>query len=75
MLNLITTPIFYVNSKPHVGHLYTVYLADAVRRTHWLLGRKAVLSTGTDEHGMKVVQSVLALIVGFNQWDGCEGVL
>ena len=39
---------------PHVGHLYTLVLTDILKRWHVLQGRKAILCTGTDEHGMKV---------------------
>lgn len=52
----ITTPIFYVNSKPHIGHLYSAYLASAVKQVNLLNNKDAVLSTGTDEHGLKVQQ-------------------
>lgn len=50
----ITTPIFYVNAAPHVGHLYTMVLSDIMKRWHVLKGKKAILLTGTDEHGLKV---------------------
>ncbi|KAI1495768.1 methionyl-tRNA synthetase [Biscogniauxia marginata] len=50
----ITTPIFYVNDSPHIGHLYSMTLADVLKRWQVLKGREAYLSTGTDEHGMKV---------------------
>lgn len=50
----ITTPIFYVNASPHVGHLYTMVLTDIVKRWHALKGKHAILLTGTDEHGLKV---------------------
>jgi len=50
----VTTPIFYVNAAPHVGHLYTMVLTDVVKRWHVLKGEKALLCTGTDEHGLKV---------------------
>jgi tRNA synthetases class I (M) len=50
----VTTPIFYVNAAPHVGHLYSMVLADIIKRWQLLQGRQALLSTGTDEHGMKV---------------------
>ncbi|KAK7521883.1 uncharacterized protein IWZ02DRAFT_131798 [Phyllosticta citriasiana] len=53
----ITTPIFYVNAAPHVGHLYTMVLADILKRWQVLRGRDALLSTGTDEHGLKVQQA------------------
>ncbi|KAK8041357.1 hypothetical protein PG994_014364 [Apiospora phragmitis] len=50
----VTTPIFYVNAAPHVGHLYSMVLADVFKRWEVLKGRQAYLCTGTDEHGMKV---------------------
>lgn len=50
----ITTPIFYVNAAPHVGHLYTMVLTDIIKRWQVLKGKKALLLTGTDEHGLKV---------------------
>ncbi|KAI1480200.1 tRNA synthetases class I (M)-domain-containing protein [Daldinia eschscholtzii] len=50
----VTTPIFYVNASPHVGHLYSMVIADVLKRWQVLKGREAILSTGTDEHGMKV---------------------
>ena len=50
----VTTPIFYVNAAPHIGHLYSMVLADVVKRWHALKGRHSILCTGTDEHGMKV---------------------
>ncbi|KAJ5812119.1 hypothetical protein N7474_008420 [Penicillium riverlandense] len=54
----ITTPIFYVNASPHVGHLYTMILADILKRWKVLLGEtNAKLLTGTDEHGMKIQQA------------------
>ncbi|KAL1958725.1 hypothetical protein VTO42DRAFT_3844 [Malbranchea cinnamomea] len=54
----VTTPIFYVNAEPHVGHLYTIVLADILKRWQVLLGNTdAKLLTGTDEHGIKVQQA------------------
>ncbi|KAH9210318.1 tRNA synthetases class I (M)-domain-containing protein [Leptodontidium sp. 2 PMI_412] len=53
----ITTPIFYVNAAPHVGHLYTMVLTDILKRWQVLRGKKAILCTGTDEHGMKIEQA------------------
>ncbi|KPI45544.1 putative methionine--tRNA ligase, mitochondrial [Cyphellophora attinorum] len=50
----VTTPIFYVNSSPHVGHLYSMILADIFKRWQLLKRRPAQLLTGTDEHGVKV---------------------
>lgn len=53
--SFITTPIFYVNAKPHIGHLYTVILADAAHRWATIRGAKeSIYSCGTDEHGAKV---------------------
>lgn len=50
----ITTPIYYVNDKPHIGHAYTTVLADVLARYHRLLGDDTYFLTGTDEHGQKV---------------------
>ncbi|ATY62368.1 Methionyl-tRNA synthetase [Cordyceps militaris] len=50
----VTTPIFYVNAAPHIGHLYCTVLADVVKRWQQINGREAYLCTGTDEHGMKI---------------------
>ncbi len=52
-----TTPIYYVNAKPHLGHAYTTIVADAVARWHRLLGHDVHLLTGTDEHGLKIQQA------------------
>jgi len=50
----VTTPIYYVNDKPHIGHAYTTILADVLARYHRLLGVPTHFLTGTDEHGQKV---------------------
>src|SRR5215472_15661031 len=50
----VTTPIYYVNDVPHLGHAYTTIVADALRRYHLLRGREARMLTGTDEHGLKI---------------------
>ncbi|PFH61003.1 hypothetical protein XA68_18421 [Ophiocordyceps unilateralis] len=50
----VTTPIFYANDSPHIGHLYSMVLADVIKRWQLQQGRPAVLSTGTDEHGLKI---------------------
>src|SRR3954466_10151104 len=50
----VTTPIYYVNDVPHIGHAYTTVTADAVARWHRLLGDETWFLTGTDEHGLKV---------------------
>ncbi len=53
----ITTPIYYVNDKPHIGHAYTTIAADALARFKRLQGYEVFFLTGTDEHGQKVEQS------------------
>ena len=50
----LTTPIYYVNDVPHVGHAYTTIAADAVTRARRIRGREAFLLTGTDEHGQNI---------------------
>ncbi|HEY2430419.1 MAG TPA: methionine--tRNA ligase [Acidimicrobiales bacterium] len=56
----VTTPIYYVNDAPHIGHAYTTVTADALARWHRLLGEPTWFLTGTDEHGLKVAQSAEA---------------
>jgi methionyl-tRNA synthetase len=53
----VTTPIYYVNDVPHIGHLYTTTLADVLARFQRLLGRDVFFLTGTDEHAAKVVDA------------------
>ncbi|MBO5803200.1 MAG: class I tRNA ligase family protein, partial [Lentisphaeria bacterium] len=50
----VTTPIYYVNDKPHIGHAYTTVLADVLARYHRAKGDDTFFLTGTDEHGQKV---------------------
>jgi len=50
----VTTPIYYVNDVPHIGHAYTTIIADALARFHKLAGRDVFFLTGTDEHGQKI---------------------
>ena len=50
----ITTPIYYTNDKPHIGHAYTTIAADVLARYHRLRGDETFFLTGTDEHGAKV---------------------
>ncbi len=50
----LTTPIYYVNAAPHIGHTYTTLSADTIRRYKRMRGYDAVLTTGTDEHGLKI---------------------
>ncbi len=53
----ITTPIYYVNDKPHIGHAYTTIAADVLARWHRQNNDEVFFLTGTDEHGTKVAQS------------------
>ena len=53
----ITTPIYYVNDVPHVGHAYCTVNADALARWHRLRGEDVLFLTGTDEHGAKVAEA------------------
>jgi methionyl-tRNA synthetase len=50
----ITTPIYYINAEPHLGHAYTTMVADAIARSRRLMGEDVFFLTGTDEHGQKV---------------------
>jgi len=50
----ITTPIYYINAEPHLGHAYTTMVADAIARSRRLMGADVFFLTGTDEHGQKV---------------------
>lgn len=53
----ITTPIYYVNAKPHIGHTYTTIACDTLARYHRLNGEDVFFLTGTDEHGDKIVRA------------------
>ena len=55
----ITTPIYYVNDKPHIGHAYTTILADVIARYQRSNDRDVLFLTGLDEHGQKVQQAAL----------------
>ncbi|MEY3013802.1 MAG: methionine--tRNA ligase [Pseudomonadota bacterium] len=52
-----TTPIYYVNGRPHIGHAYCTIVADAARRYAQLMGSETYFVTGTDEHGQKVQEA------------------
>ena len=55
----ITTPIYYVNAKPHIGHAYTTVVCDIFARFNRMLSNDVKFTTGTDEHGKKVEQSAI----------------
>jgi len=67
-VSYITTPIYYVNDVPHVGHAYTTITADALARWKRLLGEQVVFLTGTDEHGLKVQQAAVENGVEPKDW-------
>ena len=64
----ITTPIYYVNDVPHIGHAYTTVAADVAARFHRLQGERTQFLTGTDEHGQKVEQAARGAGVTPNEW-------
>jgi methionyl-tRNA synthetase len=64
----VTTPIYYVNDAPHIGHAYTTVTADALARWHRLLGDDTFSLTGTDEHGLKVQRAAEANGVTPREW-------
>lgn len=60
MKRYITTPIYYVNDIPHIGHAYTTIIADFLKRFYQLCGDEVLFVTGTDEHGEKIQRSAQA---------------
>ena len=64
----ITTPIYYVNDRPHIGHVYTTLVADVVARHHRQRGDDVFFLTGTDEHAPKVAESARAHGVEPSAW-------
>ncbi|HTH05452.1 MAG TPA: methionine--tRNA ligase, partial [Ilumatobacteraceae bacterium] len=64
----LTTPIYYVNDAPHIGHAYPTVIGDAVTRWHRLLGEEVHYLTGTDEHGLKVQQAAEKQGVPPREW-------
>ena len=68
----ITTPIYYVNARPHLGHAHTTILADSVARFNRLMGREVHFLTGTDEHGDKIVKAAQA--AGKTPKDYCDEI-
>lgn len=69
----VTTPIYYVNDVPHIGHAYTTIAADMIARFHKLAGRDAYFLTGTDEHGSKVADAARA--AGKSPQEFCDGIV
>ena len=56
----VTTPIYYVNDVPHIGHAYTTVAADVLARYQRLCGKHVYFLTGTDEHGQKIEKAAQA---------------
>ena len=56
----LTTPVYYVNAKPHIGHSYTNIAADTLARFQRLQGNEVLFLTGTDEHGQKIDKAAQA---------------
>jgi len=69
----ITTPIYYINSVPHIGHSYTQVAADTIKRFMRQRGREAYFLTGTDEHGQKV--AIAAEKAGLLPKDFADGIV
>ncbi|CUG85473.1 methionyl-tRNA synthetase, putative [Bodo saltans] len=68
----VTTPIYYVNAAPHIGHVFSTLVADCVARYHRVKGEDVYFMTGTDEHGQKVAQA--AEKKGKTPFDFCTDV-
>jgi methionyl-tRNA synthetase len=64
----ITTPIYYVNARPHIGHAYTTLVCDAIARRKRMLGYDTFLLTGTDEHGQKIERSAARAQAPPQEW-------
>ena len=69
----VTTPIYYVNDVPHIGHAYTTIAADVLARFYRLTGRKVFFLTGLDEHGQKVQQA--AVKAGIDPQTHCDRLM
>lgn len=64
----VTTPIYYVNDRPHIGHVYTTTIADIIARYHRLCGKDVFFLTGTDEHAAKVVDAAKERNISTQEW-------
>ena len=64
----VTTPIYYVNDRPHIGHVYTTTIADVLARYNRLNGKDTFFLTGTDEHATKVVDAAAERGLTTAQW-------
>ena len=64
----VTTPIYYVNDAPHIGHAYTTIAGDLLTRWHRQKGEATWFLTGTDEHGQKILRAADANSVAPQDW-------
>src|SRR5438309_3747074 len=64
----VTTPIYYVNDAPHIGHAYTTVAGDVLTRWHRQRGEPVHFLTGTDEHGEKLLQAAQARGMSPQDW-------
>jgi leucyl-tRNA synthetase len=64
----ITTPIYYVNARPHLGHAYTTITADVAARFHSMITDNTYFLTGTDEHGDKIVRAAKRIFLREPMW-------
>ncbi len=69
----LTTPLYYVNDLPHIGHAYTTMAADVLARFYRLHGRQVMMITGTDEHGQKIERTAIAQ--GVSPQDHCDRIV
>ena len=69
---VITTPLYYVNDKPHLGSVYTTIICDTIARYKRLLGKDVVFITGVDEHGLKIQRT--ASEKGINPMIHCDEI-
>ena len=63
----VTTPIYYVNDSPHIGHAYTSIVCDVLARYNRLNKKNTMFLTGTDEHGLKVEQAAKKKEYGYKE--------
>ena len=77
----LTTPIYYTNGLPHIGHTYTTVVADTIRRYKRMRGYEVVMTTGTDEHGVNVERAAKKAVISETafvakmaaEWRGDQG--
>ena len=64
----VTTPIYYVNDVPHIGHAYNEVATDVLARWHRMRGDDTFMLTGTDEHGQKIMRTAIAHDTTPQEW-------